>query len=72
MENDKVKAYVNLAARKAYEYNNGAAKEVPMPSGGVIDDMMAILSEAVASADDELMEKFFEGEEFTREELSAA
>jgi elongation factor G len=69
MENDKVKAYVNLAARKAYEYNNGAAKEVPMPSGGVIDDMMAILSEAVASADDELMEKFFEGEEFTREEI---
>ncbi len=69
IENEKVKAYVNLAARKAYEYTNGAAKEVPMPTGGVIDDMMAMLSEAVASADDELMEKFFEGEEFTHEEI---
>lgn len=69
VENEKVKAYVNLAARKAYEYTNGAAKEVPMPTGGVIDDMMAMLSEAVASADDELMEKFFEGEEFTHEEI---
>lgn len=69
VENEKVKAYVNLAARKAYEYTNGAAKEVPMPTGGVIDEMMAMLSEAVASADDELMEKFFEGEEFTHEEI---
>ncbi len=69
MENDKVKSYVNLASRKAFEYSNATAKEVPMPSSDVIDEMMAILSEAVASTDDELMEKFFDGEEFTREEI---
>ncbi|HZJ78923.1 MAG TPA: elongation factor G [Clostridia bacterium] len=68
MEGDEVKAYVNLASQKAFEYNEGIAKEIEMPSSAQIDEMNSILQEAIASVDDDLMEKFFEGEEFTREE----
>jgi len=70
MENDRVKAYIDLASGKAYEYKDGKGKEVPMPTGGRIDEMKDIFNEAVASADDALLEKFFEGETFTPEEVA--
>ena len=72
MVDGKVKSYVNLAARKAYEYANGKAKEVAMPEDDKISEMLDILTETVASSDEELMEKFFEGEEFTRGEIANA
>ncbi len=71
MQGDKVKAYVDLSTGKAYEYSNGKASEVAMPSDAKIDEMKEIFNEAVASADEALMEKFFEGEEFTAEEIAA-
>ncbi|NLA77157.1 MAG: elongation factor G, partial [Clostridiales bacterium] len=69
MDGGKVKAYVNLAEGKAYEYTDGKAKEIAFPSDSSIADMQSAFSEAVASADEELMEKFFEGEEFTHDEV---
>ncbi len=68
----QVKAYVNLAARKGYEYHDGNAVEIPMPDDPKIQEMLDILTEAVATASDELMEKFFAGEEFTRKEIIKA
>ena len=68
----QVKAYVNLAARKGYEYHDGKAVEIPMPDDPKIQEMLDILTEAVATASDELMEKFFAGEEFTRKEIIKA
>ncbi len=68
----QVKAYVNLAARKGYEYHDGKAVEIPMPEDDKIQEMLDILTEAVATASDELMEKFFAGEEFTRKEIIKA
>ena len=68
----QVKAYVNLAARKGYEYHDGDAVEIPMPDDPKIQEMLDILTEAVATASDELMEKFFAGEEFTRKEIIKA
>ena len=44
MEGDKVKAYVNLASRKAFDYSSGAKKEVDMPSDPQLDEMMDILT----------------------------
>lgn len=67
---DKVACYIDLSSGKAFEYANGKAKEVPMPAGGRIGEMKDIFNEAVASADDGLMEKFFEGEAFTGEEIA--
>ena len=40
-----------------------------MPTGGRLDEMKDIFNEAVASSDDALLEKFFEGEAFTPEEI---
>lgn len=65
---ESVEAYVNLITKKAYKYENGKAVEVPTRADEFVDEMNSVLCEAVASADDELMEKFFEGEEFTPEE----
>ena len=70
VENNAVKAYVDFATGKAYEYKNGKASEIAMPSDSVIDDMKAVFTEAVASADEELMEKFFMEEPLTPDEIA--
>jgi elongation factor G len=65
----KVECLVNLLEDKAYKYTDGKAAEVDMPSIPEYDDYKSALMEAIASSDDELMEKFFEGESFTKEEI---
>ncbi len=67
----KVECYVNFLQNKAYKYDNGKATEVAMPADALIDDIHAAFTEAVATADDELMMKFFDGEEFTHDEIVA-
>lgn len=63
--------FVNLITMKAYSYVNGTPREVPMPSiGHRLEGLVAAMSEAVAETDDALMEKFFEGEPFTQEEMT--
>lgn len=69
MEGNLVKCYVNLMTGMAYAYENGKAQSVPMPDDPVIAEMTAAFMEAVATTDDALMEKFFEGEAFTKEEI---
>lgn len=66
----KVAAYYNMIDGKAYAYADGKRAE----SDAQPDDaprfaaVQAVFTEAVASADEELMEKYFEGEELTPEE----
>lgn len=69
MEGAAVKAYVNLATNKAYEYSGGKGIEVELISDSNVDSMRDIFKEAVASTDEELMEKFFMEEELTPEEV---
>ena len=69
IEDEAVKCYVNLIENKAYAFDGIAAKEFRMPVSTEIDQMRDMLLEAVASADEELMEKYFGGEEFTHDEL---
>ncbi len=69
MSGDKVSAYVDFAEGKAYEYAGGKGKEIAFPDDARIAEMKSVFTEAVAGADEELMEKFFEGEEFTHEEI---
>ena len=77
ISNGKIVSYVNLIEMKAYKYDeNGNAVETDMPNAEIsekfeyrIDGLIAAVSEAVAETSDELMEKFFEGEEFTQKEL---
>ena len=65
------RVYLNLITKKAYSYaGDGTAREVPVPSyGHRTEGLMAAMREAVAETDEALMEKFFEGEPFTEEEM---
>ncbi len=69
MDGQQVDCYINLLEYKAYRYNGSKATEVPMPDmGHRLEGLRTAISEAIAETDDELMEKYFSGEEFTPEE----
>ncbi len=72
MENDAVAAYVNIVTGKAFSYKGGKATEVPMPSDDNIERMTALFSENIAAFDEALLDKFFEGEAFTADEIKSA
>lgn len=69
IENDEVKSYIDLIANKAYACDGLELKELRMPLSNEADEMRSMLLEAIATADDVLMEKYFAGEEFTPEEI---
>ena len=70
MEGNITKCYVNLMTGMAFSYDaDGNATKVPVPEDSVIEEMTSSFMEAIATTDDELMEKFFEGEAFTQEEI---
>lgn len=69
LENDEVKSYINLIENKAYACSGLEAKEMRMPVSEELDSMRSMLLEAIATTDEDLMEKYFAGEEFTPEEI---
>ncbi len=71
VEENEVKSYINLIDMKAYIYNEkGEPHEVEMPDfGHRLDGLTAAVSEAVAETDEALFEKYFSGEQFTRDEI---
>lgn len=69
MEGSITKCYINLMTGMAFEYTDGKAVKVAVPSDPVVEEMTSAFMEAVATTDDALMEKFFEGEPFTQEEI---
>lgn len=69
MNGHQVDCYVNILEYKAYRYNGTKAEEVPMPDmGHRLEGLRTAINEAIAETDDELMEKYFSGEDFTPEE----
>lgn len=66
----KVAAYYNMIDGKAYAYADGKRTESDAQPDDTprFEAVQAVFTEAVASADEELMEKYFEGEELTPEE----
>ncbi len=66
----KVAAYYNMIDGKAYAYADGKRTESDAQPDDAprFEAVQAVFMEAVASADEELMEKYFEGEELTPEE----
>ncbi len=69
IEEEAVKCYVDLIENKAYSFDGFNKTELRMPSSNEISQMRDMLLEAVASVDDNLMEKYFGGEEFTKDEI---
>ncbi len=76
--NNQFKSLVHLGRMKSYTYDKKGASVAADAAGIVLsekegitaDSLLDSLSEAVAETDDALMEKFFEGEPFTQEEIS--
>lgn len=71
MENGKIVGSVNILRNKAWYFADPKnAKEVPASLAGQCEEYYNEIAEAIASTDDELMEKFFEGEPFEEHELA--
>ena len=75
VENGEVVGSVNIIKNKAWYYKGPHANsEVAQPVPESMQDEVSMykdqIAEAVAMGDDELMEKFFSGEEFTDAELT--
>ena len=74
---DDFKGMIDLVEMKAITYKDADGKveevgEIPAELLAEAEKYRAQLIEAVAETDDNLMEKFFEGEEFTKEEIKSA
>ncbi|MDO4488787.1 MAG: elongation factor G [Eubacteriales bacterium] len=74
-ENGKLTGYVNVVKVGGRKWLEGSKKvecEIPADCNGALEVARNEIMEAVAETSEELMEKFFNGEEFTSEEISAA
>ncbi|HBX22745.1 MAG TPA: elongation factor G [Desulfotomaculum sp.] len=65
------KGLVDVLNQKAYEFDNGKAKEIPIPEdlSDQLEEYREKLVEAAAEGDDDLTMKYLEGEELTPEEI---
>ena len=66
----KVEGVIDIISRKAFTFEGGKSKEIPVPDNmsAELEELYTAVNESVAETSEELMEKFFEGEEFTDEE----
>ena len=71
MRNEQYAGYVDILQNKAYLYENGSRREIEKPAEleHEIEDARTRLAEAAAENDEELLEKYFSGEELAPEEL---
>jgi elongation factor G len=72
MDDTQVTGFVNVFENKAFKIaSNNKTQEISIPSDMVdrVSEIMESIKEHVAESDEELMEKYFAGEEFTTEEM---
>ncbi len=74
MDGDTFKGYVDIIDMVGKEFTDKGEKDIPIPDDmmDMIEPMRTMLVEAVAETSEELMEKYFEGEEFTSDEIHNA
>ncbi len=74
-ENEKFVGFVNVPKMQAYKYGNKSEKTPCDLPGSISDDLEQYhetLIEAVAETSEEMMDRYFDGEEFTEEEVMSA
>ncbi|MCL2045841.1 MAG: elongation factor G [Oscillospiraceae bacterium] len=66
----KTVGVVDIISQKAYSTDGGKNTEISIPADmeSQLEDIYATVNECVAETSEELMDKFFDGEEFTQEE----
>ncbi len=71
MEGGAFVGYVDLASMTAKKFDGKGEKEIPIPAGldALAKKYYEALTEAAAESDEELMEKFFEEGELSREDM---
>ncbi len=69
---EQFKGIVDLFSMKAYIFNNGKASETDIPAEAAesAEEYRKKLIEKIAETDDNLLEKYLEGEELTTQELT--
>ena len=73
-DGEKVVGIIDIITKKAYKIQGGKNTEIPMPDSvqDQLEELYTELAETVAETDEELMEKYFGGEEFTPQEIYTA
>ncbi|MBQ9880588.1 MAG: elongation factor G [Clostridia bacterium] len=71
MEGEKVKGYYDFLTGKAYAYAGGKATEFDASGDANVEELTEAFNEAIANTDEALMEKYFEGEPFTPDEIAS-
>lgn len=71
VEGGKVTGVIDIVRKKAYRISGAKDEEVSIPADALdqMEQLRGELTENVAETSEELMEKYFEGEEFTEEEF---
>lgn len=75
IENEKITGLVDVSTKKAYTFDaKGKRTEIPVPESmkAELGRLYKTLAEGVAETSEELMDKYFGGEDFTPEEMSKA
>ncbi|MCL2227233.1 MAG: elongation factor G [Oscillospiraceae bacterium] len=69
----KAEGVVDILSRKAYAMEGGKQKEIPIPESmnAQLEELYDAVNESVAETSEELMDKFFDGQEFTDAEKIA-
>lgn len=73
-EDDKITGFVNIVEREARKFDGSrtVTAETPEELKGELEGLREMICEAVAETSEELMDKYFSGEEFTLPEMYAA
>lgn len=71
-ENGKFNGFVNVIRREGRKFSGDKVDDCPVPAdvADEVEEARLLVSEAVAETDDALMEKFFEEEDFTIDEIN--
>ena len=68
---DSFKGHINVVDLFARKYNGKDCENAPMPDDIEVEEIRNMLLEAVAETSEELIDKYFAGEEFTTQEIHA-
>lgn len=73
-DGDSIKGFVNVVEQEAriFNGNNTVAGDIPADMEDELEEIRESIKESVAEQSEELMEKYFEGEEFTLDEMYSA